>query len=337
MSCTEVLGRLLSVAVFRLDDCMRPIYGIGAGFLDDCFGAFTSSDNMDEGESFTRRCANGRILYHDDGEQSLQSVTVELDLNSEPDIPWLIDVGLVQGVTNAGQDIGYTRCTSSRANLLIVLWQEVIGGDGCEDEAAGGGFRVHLYPLRNARLTFEGDLGAEDSYVRIAGNTAAKAELGRGPIPLLAGSVGGTNEVQSVAITGAPTGGTFTLSFGGQTTAPIAYNSAAAAVQTALRALSSIGATGVTVSGGPGPGAAYVVTFGGPLGGRNVPQMTASGSFTGGTSPQINVTTTTPGVPGTPTAIWPIDAIDTCHHTVLTAGVSGPPEGCGVLDTTPPA
>ena len=47
----------------------------------------------------------------------------------------------------------------------------------------------------------------------------------------------GANEVQTISITGSPTGGTFTLSFAGQTTAPIAYNASAATVVAALQAL----------------------------------------------------------------------------------------------------
>lgn len=53
-------------------------------------------------------------------------------------------------------------------------------------------------------------------------------------------------------------GGTFTLSFGGQTTTTIAYNATAATVQTALRALSSVGGTNATVTGTAGN---YTVTF----------------------------------------------------------------------------
>lgn len=103
------------------------------------------------------------------------------------------------------------------------------------------------------------------------------------------------NEVQSIAITGSPTGGTYTLTFDGQTTSAIAYNATASTVQAALRALSNIGDGDVTCTGGPHPGTAVVATFGGNLAGINVAQMTATGSFTGGTSPAITVTTTTQG------------------------------------------
>lgn len=107
-------------------------------------------------------------------------------------------------------------------------------------------------------------------------------------------SAGDVGEVQTVTITGDPTGGTFTLTYSGQTTAGIAYNAAAAAVQTALIALSNLAPGDVTVTGGPGPGTPYVVTFAAYMG--NVGQMTASGAgLTGGITPAVGVATTTPG------------------------------------------
>lgn len=100
----------------------------------------------------------------------------------------------------------------------------------------------------------------------------------------------GSAEVQTVSFGGTPSGGTFTLTYNGQTTSAIAWNATAAAVQTALRALGTVGANGVTVTGGPGP-TAYVVTFN--VAG-NVNQMTATSSLTG-TSPTVSVATTTAG------------------------------------------
>lgn len=112
----------------------------------------------------------------------------------------------------------------------------------------------------------------------------------------LYGPYGGrASEVQTVAITGGPTGGTFTLTFDGATTAAIAYNAAASAVQSALEALPNINPGDVVCAGGALPGTAVTVTFGGQYLGANVPQMTASGSLTGGTTPAVAVTTTTAG------------------------------------------
>lgn len=106
----------------------------------------------------------------------------------------------------------------------------------------------------------------------------------------------GTAEVQTVTINGGPTGGTFTLTFDGQTTAAIAYNAAAGAVQTALNALSNLdGATVTGNAGGP-----YTVTF--PVALGNVAQMTGDATgLTGGTAPAVVVATTTPGEAPAPT------------------------------------
>jgi hypothetical protein len=110
---------------------------------------------------------------------------------------------------------------------------------------------------------------------------------------------GNAAEVQTVTITGGPTGGTFTLTFDGETTGAIAYNAAASAVQTALEGLSNVNTGDVTCAGGALPGAGVTVTFAGRFLGKNVPQMTAaSGSLTGGTTPTASVATTTGGGSG---------------------------------------
>jgi hypothetical protein len=103
------------------------------------------------------------------------------------------------------------------------------------------------------------------------------------------------NEVKLLTMTGSPAGGTFTLTFDGETTGTIVYNAAASVVQAALEGLSNINIGDVTVTG-TGP---WTVTFGGRYAGVNVPVFTAnSGSLTGGTSPTLTPTTTTEGGSG---------------------------------------
>ena len=93
----------------------------------------------------------------------------------------------------------------------------------------------------------------------------------------------GTNEVQTIASSGA-TAGTFTLTFGGPvepgypnvvTTVALPFNATAAAVQQALQNLSSVGAGNVTVAGGPANAAALVLTFTGRLGNQSQPVLVA--------------------------------------------------------------
>lgn len=71
----------------------------------------------------------------------------------------------------------------------------------------------------------------------------------------------GSSAVQSILIKGA-TGGTFTVSFNGQTTAALAFNASAADVQNALTALSNVGVGNLIVNNN----APYIVYFQGTLG-----------------------------------------------------------------------
>jgi hypothetical protein len=148
--------------------------------------------------------------------------------------------------------------------------------------------------------------GSYDFYTRLQ----SMALLLKGALGTVSSSnVAGSAEVQTVTITGTPTGGTFTLTFRGQTTSAIAYNATNATVQTAVQALTTIGAGNATVSGGPGPGTPWVITFASALATGNQREFTANGALlTGGTSPAIAVTETTPGASPTGThIITPID------------------------------
>lgn len=119
------------------------------------------------------------------------------------------------------------------------------------------------------------------------------AQLASGLFAPYAGRAG---ETQTVTVTGAPTGGTFTLTFEGSTTAAIAYNATATAVKNALVNLPGITQNQVTVTGSAG--GPYTVAFVGGLGGTDVPALTASGaSLTGGTSPGVTIATTAAGGP----------------------------------------
>lgn len=108
-----------------------------------------------------------------------------------------------------------------------------------------------------------------------------------------------TNEVQSLVLPSTPTGGTFTLTFSGQTTGTIAYNATAATVDTALEALSNIGAGDVTCTGGPLPSSPVLIEFTGALAGANQPLITGDGALlTGGAANVGNGATVTQGGSG---------------------------------------
>jgi hypothetical protein len=114
---------------------------------------------------------------------------------------------------------------------------------------------------------------------------------------ILIGREVGTNAAQTLTITGTPTGGTFKLTFNGIETATIAYNAAAAAVQSALEAISTIGTNNVSCSGGALPATPVIITFVNQLAAEPQNLITVtSPAFTGGSSPAGAVTNTTTGI-----------------------------------------
>ncbi len=87
----------------------------------------------------------------------------------------------------------------------------------------------------------------------------------------------------TVAITGTPTGGTFTLTVDGEATEAIAYNASNTVVAEALNGIE--GVEGATVSGGTFPGNTKTVTFD-----ERVTLALGTNSLTGGSTPSVTVT-----------------------------------------------
>lgn len=102
-----------------------------------------------------------------------------------------------------------------------------------------------------------------------------------------------SDEVDSVSITGSPTGGFATLTLDGQTTGHITTATTAAQLQALLEALSTIGPGNVEVTGSAG--GPWTVTFVGEKAGLNVDAFTHTDSFTGGSAPALAVSTSTGG------------------------------------------
>lgn len=115
----------------------------------------------------------------------------------------------------------------------------------------------------------------------------------------------GTNEVQTLTLSGTITGGTFKLAFDGYTTAAITWGSTdstlIAAIDAALEALPNIGASGVTCAAGTlssGVGT-VTITFGGNLAELVVATITVADDSLEGSAAAVAVAETTPGVTAT--------------------------------------
>jgi trimeric autotransporter adhesin len=118
---------------------------------------------------------------------------------------------------------------------------------------------------------------------------ASSSQVHRLTITNTAGVVA-VNEVQKVAIQGTASGGTFTLTYAGQTTSAIAYNASTSTVAAALEALSNIGSGDVSVTGSAG---SWSVAFTGALAGGDRAQMTATSSLTGTAAANVTAATIT--------------------------------------------
>lgn len=79
------------------------------------------------------------------------------------------------------------------------------------------------------------------------------------------------NAAQTVNLLGEPTGGTWTLNYGGDLTVPLSWSATPTQVQTALRNLAAVG-NNVTVTADVEP-LAYDVAFTGTLGNQEVPAL----------------------------------------------------------------
>jgi hypothetical protein len=134
------------------------------------------------------------------------------------------------------------------------------------------------------------------------------------------------SEVQTITFTGGPTAGDaiITLPASGDDAAEVAgaaaFNISAQAMQDLLTALPRIGQNGATVTrsgaGSAGDPYIYTVTFNRLLG--NVPQFTATHTFTGGTSPTVTPGTSTAGAG---TGLYgPIDTSASDGRQTLTRG-----------------
>lgn len=129
--------------------------------------------------------------------------------------------------------------------------------------------------------------------------TFADVSLSGGAAPSVTETFG-VGELQTIATTPPATSGTFTLTFNGETTGPIAFDATAATVRTALAALASIGTLdNVQVTSPSAAGGPWDVRFAGELSGANQPLIVGNGSNLAGAfaaAGSIGVVVASPGV-----------------------------------------
>lgn len=118
------------------------------------------------------------------------------------------------------------------------------------------------------------------------------------------------SEVQTLSAFVGASGGTYKLTYAGQTTAAIAYNAIASAIQTALEALPNVGTGDIVVSGGPASTTPVVFTFSNDKAGTSQPKIVIDKTAVTGLTSGGVITETTQGHPATGAAT----AIDLYHE-----------------------
>ena len=189
-------------------------------------------------------------------------------------------------------------------------------GDATADRIVGSLTNSDIPALRNEKQKIEikGNPTGGTFKLTVLGQTTdniqynASAEAVKAALVKLS-AIDGENEQQKVTINGSPTGGTFKLIFKKEVTDPqtgektyedhktdsIPYNASADVVKTALEKLSAVGTNNVTVTGNNG--GPWTITFINALGNKDLPQLEAESSLTGGTNPSIKIETITNGSP----------------------------------------
>lgn len=329
-----VLGKRLRVT--KLDTCGNPpasstanAFATSSGFISVALSA-----DVEDGTEILQRRADGALCVNEKMANSFKRFNVEIEFcGVEPDLLSLVSNAEPYYGYGGTDIIGFTVGEGTiDKKFAFELWTGLTG-EACApgvEEASG----YLLLPFVNAGTIGDVTIDGENSvnFSMTGAYTRGGNNWSTGPFNVVYGGTS-TNEVQTVTITGAPTGGSFRLSFSGQQTANIAWNAANTAVETALEALSNIEDGDVAVTGGPGPSTPWVVTFGGNLAGRDVPQMTATSALTGGTNPAIAVTTGTPGLPGVASKI-PV-GLDALDHLLLIDTNLAPPAAALGLQTMP--
>lgn len=320
----------IAIRTTRLDECGTPVEGACSTVVSESFVRFNASPEIEEPDEFTVKTASGALCLSEIGCPSLKRMNVTIDIcRADPDMFEMM-TGAELVADADGNAVGY-RVNSELGGCpktAVEIWSRV----PIEECASGAGSQqwvYFLFPyLTNGRL---GDVTIENGPVSfsVTAESLAGGNWGSGPYDVV--DTGDENEAQTVTITGTPDGGTFTLTYDGETTAAIAFGANASAVDSALEALPNIPAGGVTVTGGPGPGTPWVVTFTGDLADTDVPQMTADGALlTGGTDPDVAVTTTNIGGGAGP-LLTPMGSSDHYHVQLTTIAPPTETDGCVAL------
>lgn len=325
---TPLLGKRLRVTT--LDECGNyPASSTpDSNLATDGFITVSLSSEVEDGAEIITKKADGSLCVNEKFADSFKRFTVGMEFCG-------VNPSLMAMISNAepyndyaGDVAGFTVPEGViDKQFAFELWTGMAGAVCVPGADSAGGYL--LLPFVQGGVLGDIEVTGEDAvnFSLTGAYTKGGNAWDVGPYDVLL-TGGAAAEVQRVTITGGPNGGGFTLTFNGHTTASIAYNATAADVQAALLLLPNLDPGDVVCAGGALPGAFVTITFGGTYVNENPPEMTATNNLTGGTNPQVAVTTTVQGAGAgsagpLPTPLDPFD-----HLLMIETGVAPPPSAC---------
>lgn len=184
--CPSFIGaRVLRVT--RLDSCGRPVYGPDSQAVSDGFVSVEISPDVEEGEDYTQRNANGDLCVSEKGQDSLQWLTVSIEFCRVDPCLWSLmnpTWKLVRGAH--GEVTGFRIGTrfSDREGFALELWPKVSAqGALCDDdapeEADPNGYFLLPYVIGTAPDSWTLEDGV--ATFTLTGRTKGGSLWGRGP------------------------------------------------------------------------------------------------------------------------------------------------------------
>ncbi len=234
------------------------------------------------------------------------------------------NVNEVQSITVSGTVSGGTyTVTFNGETTAAIAWNAAIADIELNMESldnipqgectVGGG----ALPATPVTLTFSGTLAGAQPEITV--NSSSLTGGGSYVVATDTPGVDAVVEVNTIVINDSVSGGTFTLTQGGNTTAPIVYSAAASVIEAALEAAPV--SLAVAVTGGPGPGTNWVVTY--DAAGSQTAMTGTGTNLTGGVITDVSVQVITSGSSGTETTsitVSPILVIATTVSGSVTFG-----------------
>jgi hypothetical protein len=292
---------------------------VGAHFIaTDGFITVTLTAEIENGVEIITRNAFNQLCINEKQNPTFKRLAVDIEFCG-------VNPSLLSYVTNAkeyadyaGDIAGFTIPEGEIfGSFALEVWT---GLSGALADTQANGYMLLPFVGKGNLDNIKVDGQNQVTFMLKAANTRGGHLWGRGPYDVVSGV--GTSEVQTIQIAGVPTGGTYTLSFSGRTTAPIALAATPAQIQAALELLPNVEPGDIVVSGGPLP-ALTTFTFANWFSYTNVPQMAINVTGLTGGAPVATALTTVPGVAGSASILpTPIDAYD--HFLLIDSSVVAP-------------